>query len=61
VTLPPGSPGSPTSLPAAAPGMQALKRVAQPDDIGGAIAFLASDDARLITRDTIRVGGGSKL
>ncbi len=42
-------------------GMQALKRVAQPDDIGGVIAFLASDDARWITGDTIHVDGGSKL
>lgn len=42
-------------------GMQALKRVAQPDDIGGAIAFLASDAARWITGDTLRVDGGSKL
>ena len=42
-------------------GMQALKRVAKPDDIGGVVAFLASDDARWITGDTIRVGGGSKL
>jgi NAD(P)-dependent dehydrogenase (short-subunit alcohol dehydrogenase family) len=42
-------------------GMQALKRVAQPDDIGGVIAFLASDDARWITGATIRVDGGSKL
>jgi 3-oxoacyl-[acyl-carrier protein] reductase len=41
--------------------MQALKRLAQPDDIGGAIASPASDDARWITRDTIRVDGGSKL
>jgi 3-oxoacyl-[acyl-carrier protein] reductase len=41
--------------------MQALKRVAQPDDIGGVIAFLASEDARWITGDTIRVDGGSKL
>jgi NAD(P)-dependent dehydrogenase (short-subunit alcohol dehydrogenase family) len=41
--------------------MQALKRVAQPDDIGGVVAFLASDDARWITGDTIRVDGGSKL
>ena len=41
--------------------MQALKRVAQPDDIGGAVAFLASDEARWITGDTIRVDGGSKL
>ena len=42
-------------------GMQALKRVAQPDDIGGVVVFLASDDARWITGDTVRVDGGSKL
>ncbi|MBX5174377.1 MULTISPECIES: SDR family oxidoreductase [unclassified Rhizobium] len=42
-------------------GMQALKRIAQPDDIAGAIVFLASDDARWITGDTLRVDGGSKL
>src|SRR6476620_11267033 len=42
-------------------GMQALKRLAQPDDIGGVVAFLASEDARWITGDTIRVDGGSKL
>jgi 3-oxoacyl-[acyl-carrier protein] reductase len=41
--------------------MQALKRVAQPDDIAGAVAFLASDDARWITGDTLRVDGGSRL
>ena len=42
-------------------GIQALKRVAQPEDIGGVIAFLASEDARWITGDTLRVDGGSKL
>jgi NAD(P)-dependent dehydrogenase (short-subunit alcohol dehydrogenase family) len=42
-------------------GMQSLKRLAEPDDIGGVIAFLASDDARWITGDTLRVDGGSKL
>ena len=42
-------------------GMQALKRVAQPDDIGGVVAFLASEDARWITGDIIRADGGSKL
>jgi 3-oxoacyl-[acyl-carrier protein] reductase len=42
-------------------GMQALKRLAQPDDIGGVIAFLASDQARWVTGDTIHVDGGSKL
>jgi 3-oxoacyl-[acyl-carrier protein] reductase len=42
-------------------GIQALKRVAQPDDIAGAIAFLASDAARWVSGDTLRVDGGSKL
>jgi 3-oxoacyl-[acyl-carrier protein] reductase len=42
-------------------GIQALKRLAQPDDIGGVVAFLASDGARWISGDTIRVDGGSKL
>jgi 3-oxoacyl-[acyl-carrier protein] reductase len=41
--------------------MQALKRIAQPDDIAAAIVFLASDEARWITGDTVRVDGGSKL
>jgi NAD(P)-dependent dehydrogenase (short-subunit alcohol dehydrogenase family) len=42
-------------------GIQALKRLAQPDDIGGVVAFLASNDARWISGDTVRVDGGSKL
>ncbi len=41
--------------------MQALKRVAQPDDIGDVVAFLASEQARWISGDTVRVDGGSKL
>jgi 3-oxoacyl-[acyl-carrier protein] reductase len=41
--------------------LQAIKRVAQPADIADAIAFLASDAARWITGDTLRVDGGSKL
>jgi 3-oxoacyl-[acyl-carrier protein] reductase len=41
--------------------IQALKHIAQPEDIGGAVAFLASDEARWITGDTVRVDGGSKL
>src|SRR6201995_1658843 len=41
-------------------GIQALKRLAEPDDIGGAVAFLASDEARWITGDTLHVDGGSK-
>jgi len=42
-------------------GIQALKRIAPPDDIAGAVAFLASDAARWITGDTLRVDGGAKL
>ena len=42
-------------------GMQALKRIAQPDDIADAVAFLASDAARWVSGDTLRVDGGSGL
>lgn len=41
--------------------MQAMQRLAQPEDIGPVVAFLASDDARWITGDTVHVDGGSKL
>lgn len=42
-------------------GIQALKRIAQPDDIAPVVAFLASDAAHWITGDIIAVDGGSKL
>jgi 3-oxoacyl-[acyl-carrier protein] reductase len=42
-------------------GIQTLQRIAQADDIGETIAFLASSEARWITGDTIHVDGGSKL
>ncbi len=35
-----------------------LRRIAQPDDIVGAIAFLASEDAGYITGQVISVSGG---
>ena len=41
--------------------MQALKRVAAPEDIADVIAYLASDQARWVTGDTIHVDGGSRL
>jgi 3-oxoacyl-[acyl-carrier protein] reductase len=41
--------------------MQALKRMAKPDDIAPVVAFLASDDARWVTGERIRADGGSKL
>lgn len=42
-------------------GIQSLQRMAEPADIAAAIVFLASDDARWVTGDTLRVDGGSKL
>ena len=42
-------------------GMQAIQRIGEPADVGPVVAFLASDHARWITGDTIRVDGGSKL
>ena len=41
--------------------IQALQRLAEPEDIADAIAFLASDKARWINGDTVHVDGGSKL
>lgn len=35
-----------------------LKRAGQPEDVAGLVAFLASDDARYITGQTINVDGG---
>ncbi|SDB91415.1 SDR family NAD(P)-dependent oxidoreductase [Paraburkholderia lycopersici] len=46
---------------ATALGMQAFKRIAQPEDIADAVAFLASDAARWVTGDTLRIDGGSRL
>jgi 3-oxoacyl-[acyl-carrier protein] reductase len=42
-------------------GIQALKRIAQPDDVAGVVEFLASDAARWVTGDIVSVDGGSKL
>ncbi|WP_309984976.1 SDR family NAD(P)-dependent oxidoreductase [Herbaspirillum seropedicae] len=41
--------------------IQALKRMAEPDDIAQAVAFLASDQARWITGEVLHVDGGAKL
>jgi len=41
--------------------MQALKRIGQPDDIAGAVLFLASDDSRWVDGRSLEVSGGSNL
>src|SRR6266436_7308090 len=38
-------------------GMQALQRIGEAEDVGPVVAFLASDAARWITGDTLRVDG----
>ena len=41
---------------------QAIKRAGQPNDVSGVVSFLASDDARFITAQTIMLdGGGARL
>jgi 3-oxoacyl-[acyl-carrier protein] reductase len=45
----------------AALGMQALKRIGKPEDIGDVVTFVASDGARWITGASIPVDSGSKL
>jgi pyridoxal 4-dehydrogenase len=38
--------------------LQAIKGKEQPEDVAGAVAFLASDDAKFITGQTLNVDGG---
>ena len=40
---------------------QCLKRFGEPDDLAGVVAFLASDDARFMTGQTVLVDGGVTL
>ena len=42
-------------------GVTALGRVGKPDDIGGVVAFLCSDDARWINAQRIEISGGMNL
>jgi 2-hydroxycyclohexanecarboxyl-CoA dehydrogenase len=38
-----------------------LKRMGEPEDYAGIVAFLASDDASFITGQTISVAGGMNM
>lgn len=42
-------------------GTIALGRVGLPDDVGGVVAFLCTDDARWINAQRIEVSGGQSL
>ena len=60
LTRTPGSTGAPqqVALFEMLPKMQAIKRPGEPNDIVGVAAFLASEDARFITGQTIVADGG---
>ena len=51
---------TPEELRAAAAAAAPLGRPSDPADIAAAIAFLASDDARQITGQTLYVNGGAR-
>jgi acetoacetyl-CoA reductase len=38
-----------------------MRRLATPDDVAGAVAYLASDAAGYVTGETIRVNGGQVM
>ena len=42
-------------------GESALKRVGQPEDLANLVAFLASDKARHITGEIIKIDGGQYI
>ena len=42
-------------------GMQALKRLGQPDDIAGVVSFLAGPDSKWVTGQVVEASGGSRL
>lgn len=51
--------GLPEDLKASIAADSVMKRLAQPDEIAGAVAFLASEDASFATGSTVTVNGGA--
>ena len=49
----------PDEVKAAVAADSVMKRLAQPDEIAGAVAFLASNDASFATGSTVNVNGGA--
>jgi len=54
----PGTAGAPEAIRERTLLVQAIKRIAVPDDIAGPVVFLTSDDARFVTGQTIVADGG---
>jgi NAD(P)-dependent dehydrogenase (short-subunit alcohol dehydrogenase family) len=58
-TKTPGTAGTPDEMFAMLTQSQAIKRVAEPEDTAGPVAFLTSDDARFVTGQAIVADGGT--
>ncbi len=58
LTSTPGTNARPREELQAVAALQAIKRIAQPDDIVGPILFLTSEDAQFMTGETLVVDGG---
>lgn len=61
VTRTPMNDGLPEDLLAAAAGHAALKRIGEPEDVADVVAWLAGDEARFVTGQSILVDGGFNL
>ena len=58
LTATPGTAEAPDEMRTIVINAQAIKRLAQPNDLVGAVAFLSSDDAAFITGQSLVVDGG---
>jgi NAD(P)-dependent dehydrogenase (short-subunit alcohol dehydrogenase family) len=58
LTRTPGMSFAPDDVMQAAANQQTIKRVGEPEDVVGAVAFLASSDAGFVTAQTLYIDGG---